>query len=180
MAASIYFRHVTIVGTCSIAAVVGLFVITVSRGQRCLYQAAKNAAPKDEQRRNNRAFGIINAVTYAAVFMLFLVLPELVSRTLCSPDVAIVELHFFALPSLYQHRANLLSGMVIWAVACVFLFKADGNRMAAFVTHGAGIALWVSAAGALNTATQLKIREPLMSRWVYPRTRGHHQYTSVI
>jgi hypothetical protein len=143
MAASIYFRHLTIVVTCSIVVIVGLFVITVFRVQRRLYQAAKDAVPKDEQRRNNRAFGIINAVTYTAVFMLFLLLPRVGLSNLVFPGfVAIVGLHFFALPSLYQHRANLVTGtvMVIWAVACVFLFKGDGNRMAAFVTLGAGIA----------------------------------------
>jgi hypothetical protein len=59
------------------------------------------------------------------------------------------------MPPLFRHRANLVTGavMVVWAIVCPLLFH--GDRMIGFVAGGAGVALWVSAVWALNTARKL-------------------------
>ena len=45
--------------------------------------------------------------------------------------------------------------MIVWAAICVTMFKADGNREAAYVALGAGTALWASAVWAILTARRL-------------------------
>ena len=89
----------------------------------------------------------------AAVFQ---ILPRLGYQDLALPAVVLlVGLHFFAMPPLYRHRANLTVGacMVLWAILCPLLFH--GDRMIGLVSFGAGLALWTGAAWALNTAHRL-------------------------
>jgi hypothetical protein len=108
--------------------------------------AAKNAFPEEEQKRNDRIFGIVNAVTWVSVFLVFQILPRLGLAELMFPAVVlIVGLHFFAMPPLFRHRANLVTGavMVAWAVLCPLMFH--GDRMIGFLAAGAGVALWISA-----------------------------------
>jgi hypothetical protein len=95
-------------------------------------------------------------VTWISVFLVFQILPRLGLAELIFPAVVlIVGLHFFPVPPLFRHRANLVTGavMVVWAILCPLLFH--GDRMIGFVGAGAGVALWVSAVWALNTARKL-------------------------
>jgi hypothetical protein len=139
-----------------IAAVVVLFVIAAMLLLRRGKDAGKDAVPAEEQRRNDRIFGIVNAVTWVTVFLVFVIFPRIGHEDLAIPAVAlIVGLHFFPMPPLYRHTANLVTGacIAVWAVVCPLLFQ--GDRMIGFVAAGAGLALWVSAAWALKTAVQL-------------------------
>jgi hypothetical protein len=139
-----------------IVAFVALFVITARRLQRRGKQAAINAFPAIERQRNNRVFGIVNAVTWMLVAVIFQIMPRLGHPDLAFPTVVLlVGLHFFVLPPLYRHRANLLVGavMVVWAMLCPLFFT--GDRMIGFVAAGAGVILWAGAAWALRTAGQL-------------------------
>jgi len=139
-----------------IAVALVLFIIPALRLQRRGNDAAKDAFPEEEKRRNDRNFGIVNAVTWIAVFLVFQILPRLGHEDLAIPAVVlIVGLHFFPMPPLYRHRANLVTGacLVIWAIACALLFR--GDRMIGFASAGAGFVLWASAAWALKTASQL-------------------------
>jgi hypothetical protein len=141
-----------------IAVVVFLFVIAASRLQRRGKDAGKNAFPEEEQRQNDRAFGIVNAVTWIAVFLVFLIFPRIGHEDLSIPVVAlIVGLHFFPMPPLYRHPANLATGacMAVWAVSCPLLFH--GDSMIGFVAAGAGLLLWTSAVWALKTAGRLLV-----------------------
>ena len=82
---------------------------------------------------------IINAVTYSAVFLLFLILPRFGLQNYIFPGfVALVGLHFFPMPPLYRYTANFITGtaMIVWAAICVTMFKADGNREAAYACPG--------------------------------------------
>ena len=118
--------------------------------------AAKNAFPEEEQKRNDRIFGIVNAVTWVSVFLVFQIFPRVGLRELIFPAVVtIVGLHFFPMPRLFRHRSNLVTGavMIAWAILCPLLFH--GDRMIGFLAAGAGLALWVSAVWALKTAAQL-------------------------
>jgi hypothetical protein len=146
----------TALGACLIAAGMLLFVIPAVRLQRRGKEAAKGAVPEAEQRRNDRIFGIVNAVTWTAVFAVFQILPRLGHEDLAIPAaVSIVGLHFFPMPPLYRHRANLVTGvcLVVWAILCALLFH--GDRLIGFAAAGAGLALWAAAAWALKTASQL-------------------------
>jgi hypothetical protein len=95
-------------------------------------------------------------VTWIAVFLVFQILPRLGRGDLAIPIVAlIVGLHFFPMPPLYRHAANLVTGalMAIWAILCLLLF--DGDRRIGFASLGSGFLLWAAAAWALKTANQL-------------------------
>lgn len=119
---------------------------------------AANAYPEEERSRNDRAFFIVNGVTYGLVFLLFTLLPPLGLSNYVFPGfVALVGLHFFPMPPLYRHRANLVTGgfMVIWSVFCAVYFSNDRHRIVGFVTLGAGLALWASSVWALLTAQRL-------------------------
>jgi hypothetical protein len=152
------FGHLSKFGACLITAAVVLFVIPAIRFQRRGKDAGKDAFSEEDRRRNDRSFGIVNAITWIAVFLVFQILPRLRHEDLTIPAVVlIVGLHFFAMPPLYQHRANLVTGacMVVWALLCPQLFH--GDSLIGFTAIGAGLALWSAAAWALKTAGQLLI-----------------------
>jgi len=139
-----------------VAIAIFLFVAAAIQIQRRGKEAAKNAYTEDEQRRNDRAFGIVNAVTWIAIFLEFQILTRLGRQDLAIAGVVlIVGLHFFPMPPLYRHRANLVTGtfLVAWAILCAVLFK--GDRMIVFSALGAGVTLWISAIWALMTAGRL-------------------------
>ena len=86
----------------------------------------------------------------------------------CFAQIRTRKLHFseyhcahrpalFWLPPLYRYRANFVTGgfMVLWALFCSIVFKANGNLMAAYVALGAGLALLCSSIWALLTADRL-------------------------
>ncbi len=150
------FGRLSIPGACLIAVVIVLLIIAAKRLQRRGKTAGENAIPAEEQRRNDRMFGIVNAVTWTAVFLVFQIFPRIGYPDLTIPAVAlIVGLHFFPMPPLYRHRANLVTGtcIAVWAVVCVLLFHGDSRI--AFVAAGAGLTLWASALWALRTASRL-------------------------
>ena len=154
--AAYVFGRISTLGVVAIAAPMTLLVTSAVRLLRRGKDAGKNAFPEEEQKRNDRIFGIVNAVTWISVFLVFQILPRLGFAELIFPAVVlIVGLHFFAMPTLFRHRANLVTGavMVVWAILCPLLFH--GDRMIGFLAAGAGVALWVSAVWALKTATQL-------------------------
>ena len=142
----------------AIVAGVALLLVLSIRVQRQSRGEPEDTALAEEKKRNDRVFAVINGVTYFLVSLLFLVLPRVGLSNYVFPGfVALVGLHFFPMPPLYQHRANLVVGgfMVLWAVVCAVVFRSDGNRVASVVALGAGVALWASSGWALQTASRL-------------------------
>ena len=140
----------------AIVAGVAIFVITAVRLQRRGKESGA-ALPEDERKkREERLFGIVNAVQGLAIFLDFLLLPKAGYNEFTVPVAAlIVGGHFFAVPPLYRHRANLVTGalLVSWTIVCLLLLR--GDRMIAWVALGAGLIVWGSAAWALRTASRL-------------------------
>ena len=139
-----------------IAGLVALYAFVALRTRGRGKGAGKDAFPADEQRRNDRAFGWVNAVTWVSVFLVFQILPRVGHPDLAIPAVAIiVGLHFFPMPPLYRHRANLVTGalIVLWTILCIFASRGD-TRIGC-VAAGTGMILWMSAAWALRTADTL-------------------------
>lgn len=150
------FGRLNIIRAGIIAAAMVAFVILAILLQRRGKDAGKDAFPEEEKRRNDRIFFIINAVTWIAVFLAFQIFGRLGHPDLAIPAVVlIVGFHFFPMPPLYRHRANLVTGacLVVWAILCPLLFR--GDAMIGFAAEGTGLILWSSAAWALETARQL-------------------------
>lgn len=138
--------------------IVTLFLLACLRIQRGQLKPTLPPNLAEQKQRDDRAFGIINGITYTLVFLLFVILPRLSLQNYIFPSfVALVGLHFLPMPPSYRHLANSVIGlaMVGWAVFCALHFKEDGNRMAAVVSLGAAAALWASSAWALRTAHHL-------------------------
>jgi len=153
-----YFQQFRLMKVVPICIVSGLLALAAWRLQHVRPAAVLEGALKKQKEADDRSFGIINAVTYSAVFLLFLILPRLGLQNYIFPGfVALVGFHFFPMPPLYRHTANVVTGalMIVWAIFCVVVFRADGNREAAYVAFGAGIALWSSSAWALLIAKRL-------------------------
>lgn len=126
------------------------------RIQRRAKPAAENAYPAAEKQRNDRAFGLVNAVTWSVAFLMFLIFPRIGWRDLTFTALAIiVGLHFFPMPPLYRHRANVVTGvcMIVWAVAVTMLFQ--GDERTGLICLGSGLILWMSAVWALLAARRL-------------------------
>ncbi len=140
----------------AIVGVIAMLVVIGSRLQRRGKEAGKDAYPEEERRKNDRVFGIVNAVQWSLVFLVFRFFPRLGYQDFTFPAVAlIVGLHFFSMPKLYRSRANLVTGasIVLWTLVCCLLFK--GDRRIGVVALGTGGVLWMSAGWALSTASQL-------------------------
>lgn len=73
------------------------------------------AAPRsDERKRADRDCGIVNAVTWIVVFLVFSLFSRFHLDQWIFPALAfLVGIHFFFLPKLYLHRANLAAGSAI-------------------------------------------------------------------
>jgi uncharacterized membrane protein YccF (DUF307 family) len=78
-----------------VAAIAGIVTAAV-RLRRRGKAAAKNAYPAAERQLNDRRFGIVNAVTWLLVAVLFQVMPLIGYQQLLFPAIAVVVgLHFF-------------------------------------------------------------------------------------
>jgi uncharacterized membrane protein YccF (DUF307 family) len=150
------FGFLSRTGAVLIAVATAVFAIAALRMQRRGKDAGEDAFPPEQRRRDDRMFGIVNGVMWFAIFLVFQIFSRLGRQDLAFPAVLLlVGLHFFLMPPLYRHRANLVTGvcLVWWAIACPLLFS--GDRMIGFAAAGAGLTLWVSAAWALKTAHEL-------------------------
>ena len=150
-----YSHHLRLPAVLPICTFGGLLVLAAMQVKQGQPIPVLEEALKAEKERDDRVFIIVNAITYCAVFLLFVLLPRFgMSNYVFPAFVGVVGLHFFPLPPWYRHTANLVVGafMVVWSVFCAVAFKANGYTMAVYVTLGAGLALWSSALWALRAA----------------------------
>ena len=144
-----------------VAGIVGVAALLAGVAMRTRRRAKQMAAGVQEtpaDKVDDQIFGVINAVTWVGVFLLFLILPRLHLDNYVFPSfVGLVGAHFLPMTGRYRHRANLVTGSVllVWAMGCAVGLRGDGVRTAVWVTAGAGVVLWVSAVWALRTAREL-------------------------
>ncbi len=144
-----------------VAAVVATVVLLVVAAGRLRSRAkvlTQDVGRTPADRVDDQIFGVINAVTWVGVFLLFVVLPRLHLDNYVFPAfVGLVGAHFLPMTGRYRHRANLVTGstLLLWAVGCTVALRGDGVRLAVWVTAGAGVVLWASAGWALRTARRL-------------------------
>ena len=108
-------------------------------------------SPEDPTR--NRAFNRINAIQWAAVFIVAFTFGRLhLDAYVLSAITAIVGIHLFPLARLFRYPMHYATGaaLVLWASASVLLFPPEHLQGATAL--GTGALLWVSAAVTLALA----------------------------
>ncbi len=130
-----------------------------------LLQAVPNGVmPEPQRARDGRMFGVVNAVQGAAIFLDFLLANRFNHPNVAFPlAVLIVGLHIFALPRSYWIPSNLITGVVLIAVALSCIIFLHGDRMVGTVTMCAGLTLWCSAVWKLTTAFRFLQAQSLKS-----------------
>jgi len=132
----------------------GAFLTGISAGLAVLPLAAfwllrqSSRYPKvpDDPARN-RAFNRINAIQWAAVFIVAFTFGRLhLDAYVLSAITAIVGIHLFPLARLFRYPMHYVTGaaLVLWASASVLLFPAE--HLQGVTALGTGILLWASAA----------------------------------
>ena len=108
-------------------------------------------APADPSIR--RAFGWINAIQWAAVFVAAFTLGKLhLDAYETSAITAIIGLHLFPLARLFRYALHYATGLVLlgWAVASAVFVPVE--KMQGTAALGTGVILWLSAAATLAIA----------------------------
>ncbi len=122
-----FFGQLTIARSILLAVVTFLLCISAVTIMKRAKDWGDNAYLEEERKRNDRSFYIVNALTWISVALVFQILPRIGHRDLSIPAVVfLVGLHFFPVPPLHRHTANLVMGacLMIWAVLCPVVFMA--------------------------------------------------------
>jgi Ca2+/Na+ antiporter len=139
-----------LIGVCA-----AMLVATSLRMQSSAKKLPDSAIKSPRENRDDRYFGVLNAVQWVLVFLIFTLFPKLGLTDMIFPAILlIVGLHFFFMPASYRHTSTLVLGsvLVLWAILCTVLFT--GDTRIGFVGLGAGVVLWSSAAFWLFTSSQ--------------------------
>ena len=113
-----YFHRFHFIVTTPIVVALCLLSFAAWQLQRSQPPAVLEGSLGTRKQADDRAFMIINAVTYTTVFFLFLILPRFGLQNYIFPGfVALIGLHFFPMPPLYRYTANFITGaaLIVWA-----------------------------------------------------------------
>jgi len=101
----------------------------------------------EEQRRAGRTFGRVNAVQWAAIVLIAVVLGRLHLDAYTPAAVTVVVgLHFFPLARLFRSPQHHVTGaaLVLWGAVCLLLVPRD--VLQSTTAFGTGAVLWTAAA----------------------------------
>ena len=101
----------------------------------------------EEQRRAGRTFGRVNAVQWAAIVLIAVVLGRLHLDAYTPAAVTVVVgLHFFPLARLFRSPQHHVTGaaLVLWGALCLLLVPRD--VLQSTTAFGTGAVLWTAAA----------------------------------
>jgi hypothetical protein len=101
----------------------------------------------EEQRRAGRTFGRVNAVQWAAIVLIAVVLGRLHLDAYTPAAVTVVVgLHFFPLARLFRSPQHHVTGaaLVLWGAVCLLLVPRD--VLQSTPAFGTGAILWTAAA----------------------------------
>ena len=101
----------------------------------------------EEQRRAGRTFGRVNAVQWAAIVLIAVVLGRLHLDAYTPAAVTVVVgLHFFPLARLFRSPQHHVTGaaLVLWGAVCLLLVPRDVLQSTS--AFGTGAILWTAAA----------------------------------
>jgi len=101
----------------------------------------------EEQRRAGRTFGRVNAVQWAAIVLIAVVLGRLHLDAYTPAAVTVVVgMHFFPLARLFRSPQHHVTGaaLVLWGAVCLLLVPRD--VLQSTTAFGTGAVLWTAAA----------------------------------
>ena len=100
----------------------------------------------EEQRRIGRTFGLVNAVQWAAIIAIAVVLGRLHLDAYTPAAVTVVVgLHFFPLARLFRFPQHHVTGavLVVWGVVCLLFVPRD--VLQSTTGFGTGAILWIAS-----------------------------------
>jgi hypothetical protein len=129
-----------------------VFVVALSVYRR--YRIVPEPPPSAREARVNRAFHIINAGQWVAIFIGVNVLNNIgLGRWDLPLMIGIVGLHFLALAHVFGRLAHVVTGAAMLALALIYpLLTVDGPSDPVGAL-GTGLILWASALWALRPAS---------------------------
>jgi hypothetical protein len=101
----------------------------------------------EEQRRIGRTFGLVNAVQWAAIIAIAVVLGRLhLDAYIPAAVTVVVGLHFFPLARLFHFSQHYITGtaLVVWGVDCLVLVPRE--TLQSTTGFGTGAILWAASA----------------------------------
>jgi len=132
-----------------VAATIALFVASLRKFQK---NRAAHAAAADSQesKKAGRVFSIVNAVQWALVFIVALVLSILGHKEWIIPAIIfIVGMHFLPLAVAFKNPRHYATGAAMMLLAVIYPFVAKFGPASPIGCLGSGIILWASAVAAL-------------------------------
>ena len=136
------------VGTAgALAAALGAFVAGALALRRRSAALPPSTVDPEEQRRAGRTFGRVNAVQWAAIIVIAVVLGRLHLDAYTPAAVTVVVgLHFFPLARLFRSSQHHVTGaaLMVWGLGCLLLVPRD--VLQSTTGFGTGTILWTAAA----------------------------------
>ena len=132
-----------------VAATIALFVASLRKFQK--NRAAHSAAADSpESKREGRVFSIVNAVQWALVFIVGLVLSILGHKEWIIPAIIfIVGVHFLPLAVVFKVPRHYATGAAMMLLAAIYPFMAKFGPSSPIGCFGSGFILWASAVAGL-------------------------------
>lgn len=146
----------------ALAVVLPVFVLIAFLGSAARRQLPKPvAAETPEKKQMMRAFSVVNVVQWLAIFGIINLLRYLHLDVWIVPSIVlIVGAHFIPLAQIFQAPQHLKTGVAMMLCAAVAVVLPVSVRDTVECL-GAGLILWVSAAGALYAAFRMAPRPTL-------------------
>jgi hypothetical protein len=130
----------------SISVITGLSIVMIGWSLSADRAATDGASPNPADLQRQRTFRLVNTAQWVGIPVLIVALNIVDHPEWIRPGILlIVGVHFLPLAKLFSSRLNLITGVMLIAVAALSPLYADGGPASPAVPLWAGVILWLSA-----------------------------------